>query len=66
MSLCMSEMAKLLDILVLMLLKKFMNENRGKWRQILYSFIKTSTEFTESFAGVRTKQELLCLEYIHW
>lgn len=43
-----------------------MNENMGKWRQILYSFTKNSTEFTESFAGVRTKQELLCLEYIHW
>lgn len=65
-SLCMSEMAELLEVFVLILLKKLMNENMGKWRQILYSSVKISTEFTEIFAEVRTKQELLCLEDTHW
>lgn len=31
-SLCMSEMAELLEVFVLILLKKLMNENMGKWR----------------------------------
>lgn len=38
-----------------------MNENAGKWNQILHSLVKTSTEIMESFAGVRAKQELTYL-----
>lgn len=60
-ALYMSEMAGLLDIFILILLKKLMNENTGKWRQILFSSAEMSTEFTEILPGVRTKQEPLCL-----
>lgn len=56
-----SEIAGLLDIFILILLKKLMNENTGKWRQILFSSAEMSSEFTEIFPGVRTKQEVLCL-----
>lgn len=62
----MYEMTKLLEVFVFILLKKLMNENMRKRRQILYSSVKTSTEFTECFAEVRTKQELPCLEDTHW
>lgn len=60
-ALYMTEIAGLLDIFILILLKKLMNENTGKWRQILFSSAEMSTEFTEIFPGVRTKQELLRL-----
>lgn len=45
-ALYMSEMAGLLHIFILILLKKLMNESTEKWRQILFSSAEMSTEFT--------------------
>lgn len=58
-ALYMSEMAGLLHIFILILLKKLMNESTGKWRQILFSSAEMSTEFTIVYwiPGMRTKQE---------
>lgn len=58
-ALYMSEMAGLLHIFILILLKKLMNESTEKWRQILFSSAEMSTEFTivDWSPRMRTKQE---------